>query len=158
LEELSRRFVAYFRFCSLFRDESRILRVALNMSGSENRTQSNTAWNHCMSLAVKRIVRQCADAPIFPRHISTSALRCAKKDKKDKGKAKPVVKKSTRKGEVEPPKKARLSPEAEVKIMIRRATALSQRNPSKMTMGEAIRVLRVCHQCFPRNIFNTMYF
>jgi len=64
----------------------------------------------------------------------------------EKGKAKPVVKKSTRKGEVEPPKKAKLSPEAEMKIAIRKATALSQRNKNKMTMDEAIRILRVCRQ------------
>jgi hypothetical protein len=73
-------------------------------------------------------------------------MRCAKKDKKEKGKPKSVVKKSTRKGEVEAPKKPKLSPEAEMKIMIRKATQVSQRNQNKMTMDEAIRILRVRRQ------------
>lgn len=87
----------------------------------------------------RSFTRHCTS---LTRGISTSSIRCAKKDKKEKGKAKPVVKKSTRKGEVEPPKKAKLSPESEMKIIIRKATAVSQRNQNKMSMDEAIRVLR----------------
>jgi hypothetical protein len=65
------------------------------------------------------------------------------RDKKDKGKEKPVVKKSTRKGEEETTKKNKLSPEAEMRAAVRRLKARSDMNPNKMTIDEAVKVLRV---------------
>lgn len=65
------------------------------------------------------------------------------RDKKDKGKEKPVVKKSTRKGEEETTKKNKLSPEAEMKAAVRKLKARSDMNPNKMTIEEAVKVLRV---------------
>lgn len=65
------------------------------------------------------------------------------KDKKDKGKEKPVIKKSTRKGEEETTKKNKLSPEAEMKAAVRKLKARSDMNANKMTIDEAVKVLRV---------------
>ena len=65
------------------------------------------------------------------------------RDKKDKCKEKTVVKKSTRKGEEEKTKKNKLSPEAEMRVAVRRLKARSDMNPNKMTIDEAVKVLRV---------------
>ncbi|KAG8832584.1 mitochondrial 54S ribosomal protein mrpl1 [Serendipita sp. 399] len=71
--------------------------------------------------------------------FSTSPIQYAKKDKE---KGKPAVKKPTRKGEVETSKKPRLSPESELKLVVKRAAARSEKNTNKMTLEDAIKVLR----------------
>jgi hypothetical protein len=54
-----------------------------------------------------------------------------------------MVKKSQRKGEAEPARKARLSPEQEVKGIMKRSQLVSMKNENKMTIEEAVRVLKV---------------
>lgn len=54
-----------------------------------------------------------------------------------------MVKKSQRKGEVEAPKKVKLSPEQEVKAIVKKSQLASAKNENKMTIEEAVRVLRV---------------
>ena len=92
--------------------------------------------------SVRSILRQCSALAGCSRTISTSSVRYAR-DKKDKGKEKTVVKKSTRKGEEETTKKNKLSPEAEMRVAVRRLKARSDMNPNKMTIDEAVKVLRV---------------
>ncbi|KAG8867069.1 mitochondrial 54S ribosomal protein mrpl1 [Serendipita sp. 405] len=94
------------------------------------------------SISTRPLFRQCQKTIFCFRTFSTSPIQYAKASKKDKEKSPAPVKKPTRKGEAETSKKPRLSPESEMKSVVKQAAAVSDKNENKMTLEDAIRVLR----------------